>query len=383
MWRIAAAGAAVTLALGLVSPAVALATLVRVAPVLVFLVAATALAELADVAGVFDAVAVGAGRLARGSVLLLFLLVVVVGTLTTVLLSLDTTAVLLTPAVVALCDRLDVDVVPFALATLWLANTASLLLPVSNLTNLLAVQVLPSWGAVDFAALMWAPEVAAVLVTTGLLLVLFGRRLRVRFDVGNGRVVPDVVLFRWAVAACAAFAVLVVAEVDVALAASVSAGGLALVTALRRRGTLRWSLLPWRLVVAVAGLFVVVDAVRGLGLDRPVAVLAGSGTDLPALLRLAGVAALAGNAVNNLPAYLALEPAAGDSPGRLLAVLVGVDAGPLVLPWASLATILWLDRCRSRHIRVPPLRLALGGLLLAVLVVPAAVVALSWMVGAV
>lgn len=57
----------------------------------------------------------------------------------TVLLGLDTTAVLLTPVVLSMSVQLDLPTMPFALLTVWLANTASLLLPVSNLTNLLAL----------------------------------------------------------------------------------------------------------------------------------------------------------------------------------------------------------------------------------------------------
>src|SRR3954452_10941862 len=99
----------------------------------------TVLAELADEAGVFDVAAHRAARLARGRTLALYGLVVVLASATTVLLSLDTTAVLVTPVVLALAQQLELSPVPFALAAVWLANTASLLLPVSNLTNLLAI----------------------------------------------------------------------------------------------------------------------------------------------------------------------------------------------------------------------------------------------------
>ncbi len=137
----------------------------RVGPILSFVVCLTVVAELSSALGVFALLARVAARLARGSVLALWLLVVLVGVAATAVLSLDTTAVLLTPLVLALAAQLDLDRELFALTAVWLANTASLLLPVSNLTNLLAVGRLPAGGASGFAALSWAPALACVLVT--------------------------------------------------------------------------------------------------------------------------------------------------------------------------------------------------------------------------
>ena len=110
----------------------------RVGPILVFLVAITVVAELSDRIGLFVVVARWAAVLARGSVVGLWLLVVLVATVATAVLSLDTTAVLLTPVVLVLARRLGLSQELFAFTAVWLANTASLVLPVSNLTNLLA-----------------------------------------------------------------------------------------------------------------------------------------------------------------------------------------------------------------------------------------------------
>src|SRR5690606_41730189 len=89
-------------------------------------------------AGLFDAVAERAARLARGRRIALWALVVVLATASTVVLSLDTTAGLVTPVVLALARRTGTRPLPLALTVLALATTASPLLPVSNLTNLLA-----------------------------------------------------------------------------------------------------------------------------------------------------------------------------------------------------------------------------------------------------
>jgi Na+/H+ antiporter NhaD/arsenite permease-like protein len=152
-------------------PAAALGELAReVAPILCFLVMITLTAELADEAGVFRVAADRASRLARGSVLGLFFVVVALASASTVLLSLDTTAVLLTPVVLSLAELCDLPPIPFAMTTVWLANTASLLLPVSNLTNLLAFRQLGG-DATDFITHTAAPAAVAVAGTVVIMLV--------------------------------------------------------------------------------------------------------------------------------------------------------------------------------------------------------------------
>ena len=69
---------------------------------------------------------------------------------------------------------------------------------------------------------------------------------------------------------------------------------------------------------------------------------------------------------------LVVEPAAADDVRRLVATVVGVNAGALVTPWASLATLLRLQRCRSAGLRVPLLKLAGWGAVCATLYVTAA-----------
>ena len=115
---------------------------------------------------------------------MLWLLVVTLGVAATVVLSLDTTAVLLTPVVLALATRLGLAPAPLAMTTVWLANTASLLLPVSNLTNLLSLHRMQSLGVGlrGYLSLTWAPALATVAVTVLVLGLLFRGRLTGRYE---------------------------------------------------------------------------------------------------------------------------------------------------------------------------------------------------------
>jgi arsenical pump membrane protein len=360
------------------SPVVA-DTLARVLPVLVFLVAITVVAELSDAAGVFAAAAGRAARLARGRMGVLWLLVVGLGVAATVVLSLDTTAVLLTPVVLTLAVRLGLPPAPLAMTTVWLANTASLLLPVSNLTNLLSLDRMQALGVgLDgYLRLTWAPALAAVVVTVLVLVVLFRGRLRGRFHAPVAAAVVDRPLLTVATVVCLLLGPAFVTGIPVAWPASVGAAVLVAVFAVRDRSALRWSMLPWQLVLGVGVLFVVVQVASVHGLAGLLTRLAGEGNGFVPYLRLATVAAVGANGVDNLPAYLALEPVADDTPARLVALLVGVNTGPLLTMWASLATLLWRQRCRAAGLEVSGWRFAARGLVLVPLVLVAGCAALA------
>jgi Na+/H+ antiporter NhaD/arsenite permease-like protein len=164
----------------------------RVAPILLFVVAMTVVTELASEAGVFLWIARRLRHWGRGHSILLWLFLSVFATLSTIFLSLDTTAVLLTPVVVSVTRQAGLPALPFALTTVWLANTASLLFPISNLTNLLAQHSLGGISPASFAALMWAPSLIAVLVPLVFVGIVFGRSLRKRYSrIPVGRIRAD------------------------------------------------------------------------------------------------------------------------------------------------------------------------------------------------
>jgi Na+/H+ antiporter NhaD/arsenite permease-like protein len=341
----------------------------RVWPILLFVVAITVLTELAAAAGLFTVVAERLAAWGLNRAIVLWLLVVALATVSTIFLSLDTTAVLLTPVVVTVARHVGLPPMPFALTTVWLANSASLLLPVSNLTNLLAADRLGGMSPLTFAALMVAPAIVAIVVPTALIFAVYRRELTVRFVSAEPTDVPDRVLL----VASATIVILVlpalVSGVPVWIPALVGAGILSIFFLVRRRGVFRFALVPWQLVLFASGLFLVIATASQLGLDVLLRTVAGSGDGFLPLLRLAGTGVVASNAVNNLPAYLALEPVTG-SPIRLAALLIGVNAGPLITPWASLATLLWAQRLRSLAVPVSWRRYAVLGLV----VVPTTVV---------
>lgn len=367
---------AIALLAGVLTPGAVIALAERVWPVLLFVVAITVVTELAAAAGLFVVIAEKLARWGLGRAWVLWLFVVVLATVSTIFLSLDTTAVLLTPVVIVVARSVGLPVMPFALTTVWLANSASLLLPVSNLTNLLAAGTLPAYSPLEFAALMVMPAIVAIVVPCALLFLVYRRPLVARYE-PQIPVVPDDRVLLWTSTIVMVLVLpALVSGLPVWIPALAAAVVLAVFFFVRKRSALRLGLLPWQLVVFACGLFLVVAVASSLGLGSILATVAGKGDGLLALLRLSGVGAASANLVDNLPAYLVLEPTAG-SPPRIAALLIGVNAGPLITPWASLATLLWGERLRSLGVKISWWRFAGFGLLVVPLTVGLAVVVLS------
>jgi arsenical pump membrane protein len=276
----------------------------------------------------------------------------VVAALVTAVLSLDATVVLLTPVVFATAARAGARPRPHVYACTHLANSASLLLPVSNLTNLLAFPASGlSFGR--FAALMALPWLVAI----GIEYVIFRRFFRADLAAwatpAETARRPRIPVFTLVVLGCtlAGFALVSLAGQNPAWAALAGALVLSVRALARRRTTVRGlgGAASPLFCVFVLALGVVVKAVVDNGLDRAVGRLLPHGSGLLALLAVAAVAAVLANLINNLPAVLALVPlVSAGGPGPVLATLIGVNLGPNLTYVGSLATLLWRRVLRER-----------------------------------
>ncbi|MGI5241067.1 SLC13 family permease [Dactylosporangium sp. CA-139066] len=340
-------------------------------PTVGFLAAVLLLSYLAEVHGVFAYIGDVAARRSRGRPRRLLAAVFAAASLVTAVLSLDATVVLLTPVVFAAALRIRARPTPHVYACTHLANSASLLLPVSNLTNLLAFAA-SGLGFAAFAGLMAAPWLVVIGVEYLVLRRFFAADLGAGVDPAPSSATPAP---RYALivlaATLAGFALGQPLGVHPAFAAV--AGAVALAVPLVRRLTFL-SLVKAAnpaFCAFVLGLGIVVLAVREHGLGRLVDALVPAAPTFLGLLAVAALAALLANVLNNLPATLVLLPAVQHSPGLLLAVLIGVDVGPNLTYVGSLATLLWRQILHARD-AAPSARQFLR---LGALTVPAALVA--------
>ena len=353
----AVGGAVLLVALGLLSPADALSGMTRGTDVYLFLTGMMLLSELARQEGLFDWLAARAARMAKGSAARLFTLVFIVGTVVTVFLSNDATAVVLTPAVAAAARAAKVDQpLPYLFICAFIANAASFVLPISNPANLVI------YGTHMPSLLQWLPRYAlpsalAILATYFVLRWTQGDDLR--HEIATDIDVPGLS----AAGKMAAFGIVATAVVllvssgfDIQLGLPTFVAGLGTAILVLTRSecgvpglvkNISWGVLP-----LVAGLFVLVESLEKTGVTTELSELLKQLVQQSATLAawVSGVLLAVGcNLVNNLPAGLVagrvVEVAQVPDHVRS-AVLIGIDLGPNLSVTGSLATILWLTALR-------------------------------------
>lgn len=342
---VAVPAAVLLIVTGAISPAHAAEEAARLGPVIGFLAAVLVLARLCDDEGLFRACGAWMARRSAGRPERLLASVFGLASVITAVLSLDATVVLLTPVVFATAARMGVRPKPHVYACTHLSNTASLLLPVSNLTNLLAFAA-SGLSFTRFAGLMALPWLVAIAVEYVVLRRFFASDLNTGAGAETAGEPVALPVFALATVGCtlAGFVAAPALGLEPAWAAAAGALVLGVHAAVRGRTTVRGVVnaasLPF--LAFVLGLGIVVRAVVDNGLADVLGQVVPSGTSLPALLGLAALAALLANLINNLPAVLVLLPlAAPAGPGAVLAVLLGVNIGPNLTYAGSLATLLW------------------------------------------
>ena len=366
---------------GLVPWPAALGAVAKGDDVYLFLTGMMLLAELARREGLFDWLATLAARHAKGSSQRLFDLVFVVGTLVTVFLSNDATAVVLTPAVYAAARAAKANPLPYLFICAFIANAASFVLPISNPANLVIfgahMPALPQWLA-QFSL----PSVAAIGLTY--LTLRFSQRKALREPLATVQEQPPLAVGARITAVCIVLTgglLLAVSALDRQLGLPTCLAGLAavvLVHVVQHRNP--WPVfkgVSWGVLPLVAGLFVLVEA---LALTGVVGLLAknlehwAQTAPTQATWGAGLLVAIACNLVNNLPAGLI-----AGSVGHLAslpehtthALVIAVDLGPNLSITGSLATVLWLIAVRREGQHVS----AWAFLKLGALVMPPALIA--------
>jgi len=384
-WRVpefvwAMGGAIVLTVSGLIPPHVALHAIGEGLDVYLFLIGMMVLAELARQQGLFDWLAMYAAQHARGSGQRLFDLVFLVGTLVTVFLSNDATAVVLTPAVYAAARAAKAEPLPYLFVCAFIANAASFVLPISNPANLVI------FGSHMPPLLTWLwhftlPSIAAIGLTY--LVLRFTQRAHLRqplettislqpLSSGARLTAFGIVL--------TAIVLLSASALGVQLGLPTFCAGIATAGLIHLRQ--RLSPLPvlkgvsWGVLPLVAGLFVLVEALAQTGLINQLAhalqTLAERSSG-QAIWGAGVLVAIASNLINNLPAgliagsmgHIAQLPTEVTS-----ALLIGVDLGPNLSITGSLATLLWLVAVRREGENVS----AFTFLRLGILVMPPALI---------
>ncbi|MCH9708413.1 MAG: arsenic transporter [Actinomycetia bacterium] len=364
---LAVPAAAVIVVLGIVSPAEALRQLETLGPTVGFLAAILVLAYLADVAGMFTWLGGLLGKLSAGQPVRLLGLVFAAAAVITAVLSLDATVVLLTPVVFRTAVGLGLRAKPHVYACTHLANSASTLLPVSNLTNLLAFSA-TGLSFLQFAALMGLPWLAVIAVEYVAFRWFFRDDLRPAPAPAGTKPHRDEAPRNEEMAPIPAPPVFVFGVLGITLLGFGASGlvgvepvwvAVAGAALLAVRSLIRREISVSELVREASPLFclfvfalgIVVAGVTGHGMGRALGAMLPTEPSFAGLLGVALIAAVLANVVNNLPATLVMLGVLGldPHPGLVLAMLIGVNVGPNLTYVGSLATLLWRRVLASRE----------------------------------
>jgi arsenical pump membrane protein len=371
-----AAAVVVLLLLRAITPQTALLGIGKGIDVYLFLGGMMLLAEIARTEGLFDWLAALATRHAQGSARRLFLLTYMVGTIVTIFLSNDATAVVLTPAVAAAVRTAKAPTpLPFLLVCAFIANAASFVLPISNPANLViyASRMPP--------LLQWLPQYllpSALAIVATYLVLRWTQRDALTQRIATDIAMPALTLGgKTAAAGIAATAIGLIGasalDFQLGLPTFIAGAATALIVAIADPKK-TWTVLKeisWGVLPLVAALFVLVEALDQTGVIADISrLLQRAVALLPAAAAWgSGIAvALVSNIANNLPVGLVAANAiySAQPPEQVTrAVLIGVDLGPNLSVTGSLATILWLTALRRDGLTVGSLAfLRLGALIM-------------------
>ena len=335
--------------------------------VLLFFVGLTGAAAVAERSGTFEALAGSSARLSGGRPRRLLVAVVVAGAVVAALLSNDAAALALTPVVYVLVTRFGLEPLPYVLACTFVADAASLALPMSNPVNVIVSADLGE-SPVGLVPVLLPAAIAAVVALLGCLLVIDRHQLPAAAPVlpaadswASWSSVPRPLLASFVVA-LAAFAI--ASLLDLPLGLAMTAAWLLLLVVERRGGRVVGPLegIGWSLLVFVAAMGVLVDGLSSAGVTAWLAELViGPVRDAPAAVMAVSAAAgaVGANLFNNLPAAFVLADAvhraglsAASAHAAAIGTIIGADLGPNLAPVGSVATLLWFVLLRQRGMEV-------------------------------
>ena len=375
-------GAILMLATSTVSPAQAFDVLKVSANILLFFLGLMLVCTVADRAGFFEWSAFRAVRLADGKGRRLLLVIFGLGTVITAFFSNDATALILTPIVYVLVTRLRLDPLPYVFACAFIANTASIILPISNPVNLLPID---RFGLTlgEYLKFLFVPALLAISINIVLFLIIFRKSISASFKYDSSEHLVKVDSFF--IFTCVGLVLTAIGYILTSLyglplswpalggAAFLLIGGFAF-----RRLSLKSvnSGISWSILLFIFSLSLLVKGLDNAGvthtLGATLANLSSKGS-LGAILATSFGTAIGSNFINNWSMMMVSVSSLGSistpipsfDQSLIYSTIVGADLGPNIAILGSLSSMLWLVLLRQRGLNIHPVQYLKLGLIVA------------------
>lgn len=332
------------------------ATLTFIAMILISLV----LEEI----GFFDWASLHVVRMAKGNGTLTFVYVVLLGAAVSAFFTNDGAILIITPIVLAMVRALrlpDGSILPFVMASGFIADAASLPFVTSNLTNIISADFF-GIGFAEYASRLTVPNLFAIAASIAVLWLYFRKNIPQRFDLTRlqqpHEAIRDMRLFRfsWVLLGVLMLAYFASEWISVPVSLVASLAAAILLALVSRNPDLSTARLvkgaPWSVLFFSIGMYVVVYGLRNAGMTDMLCVVIRSLADhglFAATMGTGFLAAFLSSVMNNLPTMMidALAIQGTGAQGVTLEALVyanvvGSNLGPKMTPIGSLATLLWL-----------------------------------------